>query len=275
MASVTCIVLAAGFGTRLRRSLAADESGDYAHLVDVPKPLLPLGAHGTIAQRWAADLKPLSSNSVVLVTNATHCALYEKTFAGNKSVRIINDRATGNETRLGAVSDLLLSSRQAPAEYYIAVAGDTLLEEEVHTSLPELLRQLQEDSSCDCITVGYPMTDPAVQCSSRGLLILDGDRVVHFAEKPAVPPKEPCLASAPLYLMRASCMRAAEEFVAAKKASGDSLASYDAPGFLMAHLVARGMRIRCVRTETRIDIGTLDDYKEALLALAQRPIGAN
>jgi NDP-sugar pyrophosphorylase family protein len=38
------LILAAGYGTRLARDIAEDTSGRYAHLAEVPKPLLPIGA---------------------------------------------------------------------------------------------------------------------------------------------------------------------------------------------------------------------------------------
>ena len=46
------IVLCAGFGTRLERDLLNDESGQYKHLIGVPKPLLPIGGMPLITH-WA------------------------------------------------------------------------------------------------------------------------------------------------------------------------------------------------------------------------------
>ena len=37
------LILAAGYGTRLAQDIAQDTSGVYAHLVGLPKPLLPIG----------------------------------------------------------------------------------------------------------------------------------------------------------------------------------------------------------------------------------------
>ncbi len=43
---VKAVILAAGYGTRLTRDIEADTTGVYAHLVGVPKPLLPIGTRG-------------------------------------------------------------------------------------------------------------------------------------------------------------------------------------------------------------------------------------
>ena len=42
------LVLAAGYGTRLARDIAEDPSKEYAHLQDLPKPLLPIGMCETL-----------------------------------------------------------------------------------------------------------------------------------------------------------------------------------------------------------------------------------
>lgn len=40
---VNVLILAAGYGTRLSRDIAADPSKKYEHLSQLPKPLLPIG----------------------------------------------------------------------------------------------------------------------------------------------------------------------------------------------------------------------------------------
>lgn len=37
------LVLAAGYGTRLEKDIRSDTSGRFAHLLGLPKPLLPIG----------------------------------------------------------------------------------------------------------------------------------------------------------------------------------------------------------------------------------------
>jgi NDP-sugar pyrophosphorylase family protein len=38
------VILAAGYGTRLSRDLEMDQTGNWRHLLGLPKPLLPIGS---------------------------------------------------------------------------------------------------------------------------------------------------------------------------------------------------------------------------------------
>lgn len=49
------VILAAGYGTRLQRDVAADTSGRFAHLVGTAKPLLPVGSCALISH-WVHSL---------------------------------------------------------------------------------------------------------------------------------------------------------------------------------------------------------------------------
>ena len=268
--SVGCIVLAAGFGTRLKASLVHDSR--YQHLCDTPKPLLPLGEEGdTIAALWVREFAALSPDGpVVVVSNAAHAPQYRAVFGGHARVRLLDDGALSNETRLGAVADLALAAAACgECEVVVAVAGDTLLEQ--GADVAGLLRQFVAAPELDCLTVGYPMKNPARDCRSRGLLQLGpAGRVICFAEKPELPLPD-ALASAPLYLFRPRALAHMHAFLDQARERGAPLAHYDAPGFLLAHLVAQpDMHVRCVQIASRIDIGSLDDYIEALQAMADR-----
>ena len=52
------LILAAGYGTRLERDLKDDTT--HRHLIDVPKPLLPIGGIPLIT-RWTKTLNGLPS----------------------------------------------------------------------------------------------------------------------------------------------------------------------------------------------------------------------
>jgi dTDP-glucose pyrophosphorylase len=182
-------------------------------------------------------------------------------------VELLNDGATGNDNRKGACADLLEAMNHQEADYYVVVAGDTLLED---VALETVLEAFKGSAEA-CLTYGYPMSDPKVQCKSRGLLVLEGNKVIDFLEKPEVPPTEPCLASAPLYLFKKGIKTHLETFLREKQAAQAELASYDAPGFLMAYLVAqKEVELCCIEVPGRIDIGTLADYEEALEHFANK-----
>lgn len=50
------VILAAGYGTRLQKDVAADTSGRFAHLVGTAKPLLPVGSRALISH-WVGSLR--------------------------------------------------------------------------------------------------------------------------------------------------------------------------------------------------------------------------
>lgn len=49
------VILAAGYGTRLQRDVAAETSGRFAHLVGIAKPLLPVGRRALVSH-WVHSL---------------------------------------------------------------------------------------------------------------------------------------------------------------------------------------------------------------------------
>lgn len=53
--SMKAVILAAGYGTRLQRDVAADTSGRFAHLVGIAKPLLPVGRRALVSH-WVRSL---------------------------------------------------------------------------------------------------------------------------------------------------------------------------------------------------------------------------
>lgn len=53
--SMKAVILAAGYGTRLQRDVAADRSGRFAHLVGLAKPLLPVGNRALLSH-WIRAL---------------------------------------------------------------------------------------------------------------------------------------------------------------------------------------------------------------------------
>jgi NDP-sugar pyrophosphorylase family protein len=115
----------------------------------------------------------------------------------------------------------------------------------------------------DVLTLGYPMSDPSVQCRSRGVLQSDPAGVVlRFLEKPPQPPPGSSLASAPLYFLRPRALLEVPRFLEQHREA--PVSQFDAPGFLLAHLVEQQeLRVRVKEIPSRIDIGSL--VRERLL----------
>ena len=95
------IVIAAGYATRL---------GELTR--NFPKPLLKIGDN-TILGRMLDDIDTIPEvDEHVIVTNHKFARIFEdwaKETHYQKPIRIVDDGTETNETRLGAVKDLLLA----------------------------------------------------------------------------------------------------------------------------------------------------------------------
>ena len=49
------LILAAGYGTRLQKDIENDPKQEYKHLLDVPKPLVPVGGE-CLMSRWMRNI---------------------------------------------------------------------------------------------------------------------------------------------------------------------------------------------------------------------------
>ncbi|XP_071522466.1 glucose-1-phosphate adenylyltransferase-like isoform X2 [Panulirus ornatus] len=83
------VILAAGYGTRLEQDLRSDTSGQYTHLIGIPKPLLPIGQSPLITH-WVRDFEQTPEiTSVIIVVNDFHKkrdTLFQKDFSLNSVI---------------------------------------------------------------------------------------------------------------------------------------------------------------------------------------------
>ena len=103
------VLLCAGYGTRLRRDLEA-AGGRYAHLLGLPKPLLPVAGQPLLT-RWVQEVwaELGESVSVAAVVNDRFLEDFRAWREGlgeerGAKVTLISDGTTRNEDRLGAVA---------------------------------------------------------------------------------------------------------------------------------------------------------------------------
>ncbi len=101
------LLLCAGYGTRLRRDLET-AGEEFSHLLNLPKPLLPVGEKPLIS-RWVEQVKSLRTGSVevALVANELYLEAFKKwreEEGGRDVVAIVSDGTSRNEDRLGAVA---------------------------------------------------------------------------------------------------------------------------------------------------------------------------
>ena len=114
------VVIAAGYATRL---------GELTR--NFPKPLLKIGER-TILGRLLDDIDPISDiDEHIIITNHRFAPVFEqwaREQAYTKPIRIVDDGTSSNETRLGAVGDLLYAMEQlALDDDLLVVAADNLL----------------------------------------------------------------------------------------------------------------------------------------------------
>jgi glucose-1-phosphate thymidylyltransferase len=245
------IVIAAGYATRL---------GELTK--NFPKPLLKIGQR-SILGRMLDDIDRIPEiDEHIIITNHKFAPLFEewKQTDGRwqKPVTIIDDGTETNETRLGAVCDLLLAidelSRRPSAngtwpDDLLVVAADNLL----FFSFAEFV-QFAKEKGTSCIMCHE---QPSIEKLQRtGVVELDADnKVLGMEEKPQEPKSH--WAVPPFYIY----LKKDLPLVCQSVANG---CGKDAPGNLAHYMVEHTVMHAWPMTAGRFDIGSLDTYYEAV-----------
>lgn len=236
------IVVAAGYATRL---------GELTK--NFPKPLLRIG-HNTILGRMLDDMDTIADiDEHIIVTNHRFAPIFERWAAEQNYTRpitIIDDGTETNETRLGAVCDLLLAiERLAIDDDILVVAADNLL----FFSFGDFVA-FAKDKGTSCIMCHE---QPDIDKLRRtGVVELDGDmRVLDMEEKPREP--KSCWAVPPFYIY-------SREDLGLVRGSVADGCGRDAPGNLAHYMVSRTTMYAWPMSGGRFDIGSLDSYNEAV-----------
>lgn len=252
---MTCIILAAGYATRL-----------YPLTRDFPKPLLEVAGR-SILDRIVDNARRVSAvQRLVVVTNSRFASHFEDwrdarfgaggdRAAGGRSadgggprVDIINDGSTSNANRIGALADLHLAIEEAGVDdEALVLAGDNLFDFEL-SDFTAFFR----DAGCDCITA-HELSDDEQLRRTGVVELADDGQVLHFAEKPAEP--RSTWAVPPFY---AYTRRTLHERLPAYLAQGGE---GDAPGNFLPWLIDRAP-VYAFRFEgSRHDIGSRESYE--------------
>ena len=239
------IVLAAGYATRL---------GELAK--NFPKPLLKIG-NSTILGRMLDDIDAIDDiTEHIIVTNHKFAPIFEQWATEqhySKPITIIDDGTETNDTRLGAVNDLLLvlntpSMRENP-EGILVVAADNLL----FFSFREFIDfAKQKDTSCIMCH-----EQPSLEKLQRtGVAELDSNnKVLGIEEKPQNPKSH--WAVPPFYIYLKNDLELVRHSV-------ENGCGKDAPGNLAHYMVEHTTMHAWQMTAGRFDIGSLDTYREAV-----------
>lgn len=169
-----CIIIAAGYATRL-----------YPLTENFPKPLLEIGG-STILGRILDDIDTFPEiDEHVIVTNHKFAHIFEEWKAKQsykKPITIIDDGTSTNETRLGAVKDLLLAIESRKIDDDIMVlAADNILDFSFRGFI-----DFFKEKQTSCIMCHE---QPELKKLQRtGVVVLDeNNKVLNMEEKPEHP----------------------------------------------------------------------------------------
>jgi len=239
------IVMAAGYATRL-----GEQTRNF------PKPLLKIGEN-TILGRMLDDIDKIPDiDEHIIITNHKFAHVFEKWATEQhytKTITIIDDGTETNETRLGAVRDLLFAIEKCDVnDDILVVAADNILEFSFRGFV-----DYAKNKGTSCIMCHE---QPLIEKLQRtGVVIFDDNhRVVNMEEKPQEP--KSTWAVPPFYIYEAKDLSLIRHAV-------ENGCSNDAPGnlahYLYRHTVLHVWPMAGTGKNLRFDIGSPDTYREA------------
>lgn len=236
------IVIAAGYATRL---------GELTK--NFPKPLLKIG-ESTILGRMLDDIDGIQEiDEHIIITNHKFAPIFEDWKAAQnytKPVTIVDDGTETNETRLGAVCDLLYAMEKLQIDDdMLVVAADNLL----FFSFQEFV-DFAEEKGTSCIMCHEQPELAKLQ--RTGVVELDAEmKVLGMEEKPQVPKSH--WAVPPFYIYKKRDLDLVRHSV-------ENGCGKDAPGNLAHYMVEHTVMHAWKMSAGRFDIGSLDTYEEAV-----------
>ena len=235
------IVIAAGYATRL---------GELTR--NFPKPLLKIG-RSTILGRMLDDIDRISDiDEHIIITNHKFAPIFDQWRQEQhytKPITIVDDGTETNETRLGAVCDLLYAMEQLSLDDdLLVVAADNLL----FFSFQEFV-DFAKSKATSCIMCHE---QPSIERLQRtGVVEVDSQwRVLGMEEKPQEPKSHWAVPPFYIYLKK--------DLPLVRHAVADGCGK-DAPGNLAHYMVEHTVMHAWPMSAGRFDIGSLDTYYEA------------
>lgn len=240
------VLLAAGFATRM-----------YPLTRDFPKPLLDVGGKPILTHILERVRRLRGLREVSVVTNGRFVDRFREWAAEVECevpIRVVDDGAMENDTRLGALKDLMLAydamtdAESNRPEGLIVLAGDNLIDFDL-----EPLREEAEREDAALLVVRR--IEGVVPSAKHGEVTLAEDgSIARFREKP-VDPESPITATA-IYCFPP---RSVEQLRSYLNGGG----SADAPGHFLEWLVPRERVLARMIPGRWFDIGDLQSLEVA------------
>ncbi|XP_069790822.1 glucose-1-phosphate adenylyltransferase isoform X2 [Narcine bancroftii] len=254
------LILAAGYGTRLNRDLQSDDSGDFKHLLGIPKPLLPVG-HQPLISHWLSTISKINSiDTVYVVTNDLYYAKFEDWAKEFQNVKVLNDGTRSNEERLGAIACLQLAITQFDInDHVLILGGDTLFYEDFNLSdVLAKFDELQNINYDNSLVLSYLCQNE--ETAKFGILeINENFQVTGFKEKPSSTETASRRACPCFYIYSKNTVPLIAKFLQDKWNS--PLEERDAPGNFLLWLYSR-KPVFVYHIRGRFDVGNLPSYIE-------------
>ncbi len=234
------IVLAAGYATRL-----------YPLTENFPKPLLEVNGK-SILDHLLEDLDALDEiDEHIIVSNAKYAEVFNEWAAKStykKPIRVLNDGSVSNETRLGAVRDIIFALDECSIdEDIVDIAGDNLLD----FSFSHFI-DFAKEKNASAVMVNYE--ESVEELRRCGVMIPDENmRIVSMEEKPREPKSNWCVG--PFYYYK-------KDDLPLIRASIEDGCGVDAPGSLVCYMCEKTDVYALEMPGARYDIGGFDSYEE-------------
>lgn len=233
-----CLILAAGYATRL-----------YPLTENFPKPLLKVGDK-TILDWLIDDLDGAGKiDEYVVISNAKYAGCFEEWKRTKKQkITVVNDGTTSNETRLGAVKDILFAIQTLGLDDdMLVIAGDNVLD----FSLQAFVSYAKQKNASCIMRYFEPSREKLLKC---GVVTVDEqDKVLKMTEKSQTPETNWCCP--PFYYYTKADARLVEKGI-------DAGCGTDAPGSFIAWLCTQTCVYAMEMPGKRYDIGNLASYEK-------------
>ncbi len=234
------IILVAGYATRL-----------YPLTLDRPKALLPIKGKA-IAGYIIDEIDKIDAvDEIYMVSNHKFAQQFEdwaKDYKCSKAIKVIDDGTTTEETRRGAIGDILYTIDEMNIDDEIfVVAGDNFF-----TYSLEEYYKFYKEKDCDCVCV-KPFFDEELLKSFGIALLEDDGKVIEIEEKPENPKSNMVVYAA--YMYKKDTIPMFKEYI-------EEGNKPDAPGYFAQWLCSKKDVYAFKFNEECYDIGTPKSYKE-------------